>query len=51
MDGVPLTTVGIPTVVFGPGGAGAHAIEECAEHDAVARCAAIVLATAEAFCG
>ena len=51
MDAVPLTMAGIPTVVFGPGGAGAHAIEEWAEHDAVARCADIVLATAEEFCG
>ena len=51
MDGVPLTTAGIPTVIVGPGGAGAHASEAWAALDSVARCADIVLATAEACCG
>jgi acetylornithine deacetylase len=51
MDGAPLATAGIPMVVFGPGAAGAHASEEWADLDAVARCADNVLATAEAFCG
>ena len=51
MDAVPLTMAGIPTVVFGPGGAGAHAIEGWADLDSVARCAEIVLATTEEFCG
>lgn len=51
MDAARLATADIPMVVFGPGGAGAHASEEWADLDAVARCADIVLATAEACCG
>jgi acetylornithine deacetylase len=51
MDSALLTAAGIPTVVFGPGGAGAHAVEEWADLDSTARCAAILLATAEEFCG
>ena len=51
MDAARLATAGIPMVVFGPGGAGARASEEWTDLDAVARCADIVLATAEACCG
>lgn len=50
MDSALLGAAGIPTVIFGPAGAGAHAVEEWADLDSVARCAAILLATAEEFC-
>ena len=32
---------GIPTVIFGPRGAGAHAAEEWVELESLARCAAV----------
>ena len=41
---------GIPTVVFGPSGAGAHAVEEWADLESVQRCADILLAVATEFC-
>ena len=51
MDSALLGAAGIPTVIFGPGGAGAHAVEEWADLDSVARCTEILLATAEEWCG
>ncbi len=45
-----LAGAGIPTVVFGPGGEGAHAVVEWADLDQVERCAEILLATARDFC-
>jgi acetylornithine deacetylase len=50
MDAAFTSAAGIPTVVFGPGGAGAHAVEEYADLDSVARCADVLLATARRFC-
>jgi acetylornithine deacetylase len=50
MDAALLTAVGIPTVVFGPGGEGAHAVVEWADLDQVELCAAILLGTIEEFC-
>jgi acetylornithine deacetylase len=48
LEGVPYWTdgglfgaAGIPTVIFGPRGAGAHAAEEWVELESVARCAAV----------
>jgi acetylornithine deacetylase len=50
MDAAMLSAAGIPTVVFGPGGAGAHAVEEWADLESVSRCAEILVATAAAYC-
>jgi acetylornithine deacetylase len=50
MDAAFTAAAGIPTVVFGPGGAGAHAVEEWADLDSVAACADVLTATATAFC-
>ncbi|NJM06068.1 M20/M25/M40 family metallo-hydrolase [Candidatus Gracilibacteria bacterium] len=50
MDAALLSAAGIPTVVFGPSGTGAHAVEEWADLGSVERCAAILGATAHAFC-
>ena len=47
---VPLSAAGIPTVVFGPDGAGAHAVEEWVDLASVRACAEVLLATATAFC-
>jgi acetylornithine deacetylase len=40
-DGALFGAAGIPTVIFGPRGAGAHAAEEWVELDSLARCAAV----------
>ena len=40
-DGALFGAAGIPTVIFGPRGAGAHAAEEWVEVESLARCAAI----------
>jgi len=50
MDSALLSSAGIPTVVFGPGGAGAHAVEEWADLEQVQQCVAILLATIQHFC-
>ena len=50
MDSALLGAAGIPTVIFGPDGEGAHAVEEWADLDSIERCAAVLLATAEEFC-
>jgi acetylornithine deacetylase len=50
MDSALLAGTGIPTVVFGPAGDGAHATEEWVDVESVARCAEILLATAREFC-
>ncbi len=50
MDSALLAAAGIPTVVFGPGGAGAHAVVEWADLDQVERCAEILLKVIEEFC-
>lgn len=49
-DAALLSAVGIPTVIFGPGGKGAHAIVEWSDILQVERCAEILAATAEDFC-
>jgi acetylornithine deacetylase len=51
MDSAILSAAGIPTVVFGPGGAGAHAVVEWVDLAQVQQCYEILLATAEEFCG
>ncbi len=50
MDSALLAAAGIPTVIFGPGGEGAHAIVEWSDITQVERCAEILAATAEDFC-
>ena len=50
MDAALLSSAGIPTVVLGPGGAGAHAVVEWADLDQLAQCAEILLGTIQEFC-
>jgi acetylornithine deacetylase len=50
MDAAFIAAAGIPTVVFGPTGEGAHAIEEYVELDSVQQVAEIVVETARRFC-
>jgi acetylornithine deacetylase len=49
-DSALLAAAGIPTVLFGPRGAGAHAEEEWLELASVERCAKIYRAVAEEWC-
>ena len=46
-----LGEAGIPTVLFGPLGAGAHAEEEWVDAASVERCVGVLLATVAEFCG
>ena len=50
MDAAFTAAAGIPTVVFGPGGAGAHAIEEYGDVASVQQCADVLLETARRLC-
>lgn len=50
MDAALLSSAGIPTVVFGPGGEGAHAVVEWSDLAEVDCCVEILEATAVAFC-
>ena len=49
-DSALLAAAGVPTVLFGPRGAGAHGNTEWVDIDDVARCADVYLAIAEEFC-
>ena len=49
-DAAVLSAAGIPSVLFGPSGSGAHAVEEWVDLDSVKTCAQIYLATALDFC-
>ena len=51
MDSALLAAAGIPTVIFGPGGEGAHAIVEWSDLAQVEQCAEILAAVAQEFCG
>jgi acetylornithine deacetylase len=51
MDSAVLSVAGIPTVIFGPGGDGAHAAVEWVELADIDRCVEMLLATAQRFCG
>ncbi len=51
MDSAILSTAGIPTVVFGPGGEGAHAVVEWSDLAQVEQCADVLTAVAKEFCG
>jgi acetylornithine deacetylase len=49
-DAAVLSAAGIPSVLFGPSGSGAHAVEEWVDLASVKTCAEIYLATALEFC-
>jgi len=49
-DAALLASAGIPTVIFGPGGGGAHAVEEWANLDDVVACQEILVKTIRDFC-
>ncbi|HET9906095.1 MAG TPA: ArgE/DapE family deacylase [Anaerolineales bacterium] len=49
-DAAVLAAAGIPSVLFGPSGAGAHAVEEWVDLPSVRTCSEIYLATALNFC-
>lgn len=51
MDSAILAAAGIPTVIFGPDGAGAHAAEEWVSLESVERCVEVLVETITAFCG
>jgi len=50
MDAALLSSAGIPTVVFGPGGAGAHAVDEWASISQTATCAEVLAQAAMDYC-
>jgi len=49
-DAALIAAAGIPTVIFGPGGAGAHAVEEWCSLSEVLTCHEVLVATAATFC-
>ncbi len=51
MDSAILSAAGIPTVIFGPGGEGAHAVVEWVDLEQVRLCAEVLVACAGEFCG
>ena len=51
MDAALFSAAGIPTVVLGPGGAGAHAVVEWSDLKQVAQCVDILRMAAAEFCG
>jgi acetylornithine deacetylase len=50
MDSAILAQADIPTVIFGPGGEGAHAVVEWVDLASVERCAEVLVAAAQEFC-
>jgi acetylornithine deacetylase len=50
MDSALLAAAGIPTVVFGPGGDGAHAVIEWVDLEQVQQCSDVLVATIQEFC-
>jgi len=51
MDAAFIQASGVPTVVFGPGGEGAHAVEEWVDLDSVEACADGLILAARELCG
>ena len=49
-DAATLSAAGIPVILFGPAGTGAHAVEEWVDLHTVAQCAEIYLKVARDFC-
>jgi acetylornithine deacetylase len=50
MDSAILAEAGIPSVIFGPGGGGAHELREWVDLASVERCAEVLVAVAGEFC-
>jgi acetylornithine deacetylase len=50
LDAALLAAAGIPAVVYGPGGSGAHAAVEWGELDDLEVLRRVLLSTAEVFC-
>ena len=50
MDAALLSASGIPTVIFGPGGEGAHAVVEWADLDQLEQCSEVLLSVINEFC-
>jgi acetylornithine deacetylase len=50
MDAAFFAGAGIPTVIFGPHGAGAHSTEEWVDLDSVDACRQVLISTVRAFC-
>jgi acetylornithine deacetylase len=50
MDAALIQAAGIPTVVFGPAGAGAHAVEEWVDLASVEACTEGLVAAARRLC-
>lgn len=50
MDTAILSAAGIPCVIFGPTGKGAHAVEEWVDLESVAQCIDVLTATITTFC-
>ena len=50
-DAALVAASGVPTVVFGPHGEGAHAAVEWVDLSSVERCVDVLLAVAADFCG
>ncbi len=50
-DAAVLSGAGIPSLLFGPAGAGAHAVEEWVDLESVRVCAEVYLEAAVSFCG
>jgi acetylornithine deacetylase len=51
MDSALLSAAGIPTVIYGPDGDGAHGASEWVDLDSLEQCRQVYLATAREFCG
>jgi acetylornithine deacetylase len=51
LDSALLGDAGIPTIVFGPHGAGAHAVEEWVDVESLGVCAQVYAEMMERFCG
>jgi acetylornithine deacetylase len=51
MDSAILSAAGIPTVIFGPGGEGAHAVVEWVDLEQVEQCFEVLVGAIEEFCG
>ena len=50
MDSALLSAAGIPTVIFGPGGEGAHAVLEWADLEQLEQCSEVLLSVIKEFC-
>jgi acetylornithine deacetylase len=51
MDAALIQAAGIPTVVFGPGGSGAHALDEWVDLASVDACTDVLVEAARNLCG